>query len=130
MIEEALVAALRAAIPTATVYPGIVPEGAPMPWVVYRQTDISTSESFYQFTNRPTFELDAAFDKGLESDNYRASKVMANDIRAALADGFDLTGVCVYNVSVGGVQDMIDDVDGVFWTRSTYTFHYDSPLVL
>lgn len=130
MIEQALVAALQAALPTATIYPGIVPEGMPLPWVVYRQTDTNTFEGFYKSTQSPTFELDAAFDKGLEPENYMNSKIMANDIQAALIDGFDLAGVCVYNVDIEKTQDMIDDVDGLFWTRSTYTLRYDSPLAL
>ena len=128
MIEEALVAALRAGLPTVTPYPSLVPEGAPLPWIVYREVDSDSEEGFYTVTNTVTFELDAAIEKGLLPSSYRATKVMANDIRRALRDGFQTADVCVYNVDIGKRQDMIDDIDSMHWTRATYTLTFDTPI--
>lgn len=127
MIEEALVAAIRAAVPGATVHPNRVPEGEPMPWVVYRQTDAGEStESFSSITHTPVFEIDIAAEKGLLPANYRAVKVMAAQVNDALRYGFEHDEGCVYRVAIDKQQDMIDDVDGLHWVRAAYTLTYDT----
>ena len=129
MIEHALVAALRAALPDVRVFPGLVPEGAPLPWIVYREVDGGDSEEgFYAIAESPTFEIDVATEKGLTGSAYEATKIMAAQIRAGLRNGFKTGDVCVYDVGIGKQQDMIDDVDGLHWVRASYTLKYDKPL--
>lgn len=128
MIEEALYLALKSVLPDATIYPSLVPQGAPLPWVVYRETGHDDDESFYARTNKSSFEIDAAFKKGLDPEDYRLTKIMANDIAAALRDGFEHAGICVYDVNIGKRQDEVDTVDCLHWTRSTFEFTYDTPL--
>ena len=111
MIEEGLTQALRAAT-GATVYPSQAPEGAAMPFVVYREVDHDDDSV--------TFEIDASSAKGLTTQNYRASKTLANEIRDALQLGFDYTGGCVTGVTINNRKDLVDTVDELHWTRATY----------
>lgn len=129
MIEEALVAAIRSAVPEATVHANLVPQNEPMPWIAYRQTDEGEStESFCCITHTPVFEIDIAVEKGLHPANYRAVKAMAMQLRDALRYGFEHDGGCVYRVAIDKQQDMIDDVDGLHWVRASYTLTYDTTL--
>lgn len=127
MIEHALVAALRAAVPAAAVYPNQVPEGEPLPWIVYRQTDAGENdESFYAVTHTPVFEIDVAASKGLSPEHYESVKTMGGQIQDALRNGFELEGICVYNVSLDKQQDMLDNVDDLHWIRASYSLTYDT----
>ena len=127
MIEESLVAAIRAAVPAATVHANLVPQGDPLPWVVYRQTDAGEStESFSSITHTAVFEIDIAAEKGLEPENYRAVKAMAMQLQEALRYGFDHSEGCVYRVAIDKQQDMIDDVDSLHWVRASYSLTYDT----
>lgn len=128
MIEKALVSALKAAVSNATVYPSMIPEGEKTPFICFREVDRDSSQGFSNYTNTVQFEIDAAYSSGLEPDDYELSKVMAKDIRLALSSGFEFGGVCVYDTNIEKQQDMVDDVAGMFWTRSTYTFTYNEPL--
>lgn len=127
MIEAALVSAIKAAT-NAEVYAGIVPEGRPLPWAVYREIDYDVTDNYYTRTNNVQFEIDLAVVKGLKPEHYEQTKTMANTLLDALHDGFEFAGVCVYNVDIGKRQDMIDDVDGMYWTRAVYTLTFDSTI--
>lgn len=127
MIEEALYAALRAGLPESVrIYPSQVPEGIAPPFVAFRETSTRSERKYSLTTETVTFEIDSANAKGLEAERYRDTKILANQIRTALRDGFQDDEVCVYDVDIGTRQDLIDHVDSMHWTRSTFTFTYDA----